>query len=165
MRKLMTSAVVAAALAGSIAQAATTTTTFSVTANVQPTCSVTASPLAFGNYNPGAGAVTGTSAVSVRCTNGTAYTVALNGGSTVGGTIAQRQMANGANRLNYNLFTSNAHTTIWGDGTTGSTQAGTGAGVATANAHTVFGQLPDSAVNQASVTGAFSDTVTVTVTY
>jgi hypothetical protein len=47
MRKLMTSAVLAAAaLGGTIAQAATTTTTFSVTANVQPTCSVTASALA-----------------------------------------------------------------------------------------------------------------------
>jgi spore coat protein U-like protein len=109
--------------------------------------------------------VTGSSTVSVRCTNGTAYTVALNGGSTVGGTIAQRLMANGANTLAYNLFTTNAYATIWGDGTTGSTQAGVGAGVATANAHTVFGQLPDSAANQASVTGAFSDTVTVTVTY
>ncbi|MBS0399895.1 MAG: spore coat protein U domain-containing protein, partial [Proteobacteria bacterium] len=41
----------------------------------------------------------------------------------------------------------------------------TGAGVATANAMTVYGQLPDSATNQAAVPGAYSDTITVTVTY
>ena len=43
--------------------------------------------------------------------------------------------------------------------------AGTGAGVATANAVTVFGQLPDSAANQAAVPGSYTDTITVTVTY
>jgi spore coat protein U-like protein len=40
-----------------------------------------------------------------------------------------------------------------------------GAGVATANDVTVFGQLPDSAANQAAVPGSYTDTITVTVTY
>ena len=39
-----------------------------------------------------------------------------------------------------------------------------GAGVATAN-DVVFGQLPDSAANQAAVPGSYTDTITVTVTY
>jgi ApbE superfamily uncharacterized protein (UPF0280 family) len=42
---------------------------------------------------------------------------------------------------------------------------GTGAGVGTANAVTVFGQLPDSAANQAAVPGSYTDTITVTITY
>jgi spore coat protein U-like protein len=42
---------------------------------------------------------------------------------------------------------------------------GTGLGVATTNTVQVFGQVPDNAVNQAAVPGAYTDTITVTVTY
>jgi spore coat protein U-like protein len=42
---------------------------------------------------------------------------------------------------------------------------GTGAGVATANTLTVYGQLLDNATNQVAVPGSYSDTITVTVTY
>jgi spore coat protein U-like protein len=38
-------------------------------------------------------------------------------------------------------------------------------GVATANSVQVFGQVPDSATNQAAIAGSYSDTITVTVTY
>jgi spore coat protein U-like protein len=165
MRKIMTIALAAMALVSAAANAATATTTFAVTATVLKTCSASANALAFGSYTPGSGAVAGTTTVSIKCTNGTAFTVALNGGSTASGTIAQRLMANGTNTLQYNLYTTSGYGTIWGDGTTGSTQAGTGAGVATANTLTVYGQLPDSATNQSAVTGSYTDTVTVTVTY
>ena len=102
----------------------------------------------------------------MNCTKSTGYTVALNGGTTTGGTVAQRLMANGANTLQYNLYTTNTYTTIFGDGTgTSVTQAGTGSGVNTANTLTVYGQLPDSATNQAAVPGSYTDTVQVTVTY
>jgi spore coat protein U-like protein len=165
MRKILSVAIAVAAITAGAAQAATTTTTFAVTATVQKTCSVSAGALAFGNYTPGAGAVTGSTTVAVRCTNGSAYTIALNGGTTTGGSIAQRLMANGANSLQYNLFTTSGYATVWGDGTTGVVQAGTGAGIGTPNNHTVYGQLPDSATNQSAVTGNFADTITVTVTY
>ena len=157
--------VLLAALAG-IAHAASTTTSFAVTATVQSTCSATATALAFGGYTPGAGALTNTSTISVKCTKTTPYTVALNAGSSTGGTLAQRLMASGANRLQYNLYSSTAYTTILGDGT-GTTllSAGVGAGLSTANALTVYGQLPDNATNQAAVPGSYSDTITVTVTY
>ncbi len=166
MRNLGYAAVAALSLAAPIADAATATTTFPVTATVLASCSVSAGALAFGNYTPGSGNVTGSSALQVRCTRGTPYTVALSAGTTTGGTLAQRLMAQTTNSLQYNLFTTAAYTTIWGDGTGGTaTQAGTGLGVATPTAFTVFGRLPDSATNQATVTGAFSDTITVTVTY
>ena len=75
-------------------------------------------------------------------------------------------MASGANTLQYNLYTTAAFGTVFGDGTGGSvTSTGTGAGVATANAVTVFGQLLDSATNQAAVPGSYADTVLVTVAY
>ena len=68
--------------------------------------------------------------------------------------------------MQYNLYTTAALGTIFGDGTAGtSTVAGTGAGIATASNVIVYGQLPDNATNQASVPGAYTDTITVTVTY
>ena len=167
MRRIVTFAAAAAVLVGSNGvHAATATTTFQVSATVLKTCAVSAGPLAFGNYTPGGGAVAGQTTVNVNCTKTTAYTVALNAGTTAGGTIAQRLMAGGGNTLQYNLYTTNTYTTLFGDGTSGSvTEAGTGSGVNVANALTVFGQLPDNATNQAAVPGAYTDTITVTVTY
>ncbi len=167
MRKILIATAAGAALvAGASATAATATTTFQVTATVLKTCSVSAAALAFGNYTPGTGNVAGTTTVNVNCTKTTPYTVALDKGTTTGGTLAQRLLANGANTLQYNLYTTNTYATVWGDGTgTTATQAGTGSGIATANALTVFGQLPDNATNQNAVPGAYSDTITVTVTY
>jgi spore coat protein U-like protein len=75
-------------------------------------------------------------------------------------------MASGANTLQYNLYTDNTYATVFGDGTgTSKTATGTGAGVATANTLTVYGQLPDSAANQAAVPAAYTDTILVTVNY
>lgn len=166
MTKFFIATVVAGVLTAGMAQAATTTATFAVTATVQPTCSTTATALAFGAYTPGAGALTNTSTISVKCTKNTPYTVALNAGATTGSAFTQRLMASGANTLQYNLYTTNAYATVFGDGTgTTATSAGTGAGVATANTLTVFGQLLDSTTNQAAVPGSYSDTITVTVSY
>ncbi len=166
MRKILLATLTAGALSAAVANAATTNTTFQVTATVLATCSATALPLAFPNYTPGGGAQTGNTTISVKCSKNTGYTVALNGGTTTGGTMAQRLMGSGTNTLQYNLYTTAAATTIFGDGTGGTgTQAGTGAGVATANTVNVYGQLPDNATNQAAVPGAYSDTITVTINY
>jgi spore coat protein U-like protein len=166
MRKILTATLAGAVMAAGVAQSATTTTTFAVTATVQSTCSATAAALAFGNYTPGTGNLTGNTTIAVKCTKTTPFTVALNVGSTAGDTFAQRLMGSGVNTLQYNLYTTAALGTIFGDGTGGTaTVAGVGAGIATASNVTVFGQLPDNATNQASVPGAYTDTITVTVTY
>jgi spore coat protein U-like protein len=166
MRKIITATLAAAALAAGVAQAATTTTTFAVTATVLSTCSATATTLAFPNYTPGGGAQIGNSTISVKCTKNTPFTVSLNAGSTTGDAYAQRLMGSGANTLQYNLYTTAALATVFGDGTGGTgTIPGTGLGVATANSVPVFGQVPDNATNQAAIAGAYSDTITVTVTY
>jgi len=167
MRNSVSALLIAAALGISgAANAATATTSFSVTATVLKTCSATSSALAFGSYTPGAGALTGSTAVNVKCTNGTAFTVALNAGTTTGGAITQRLMANGANTLQYNLFTTSAYTTVFGDGTGGSsTQGGTGSGLGSSVAVNVYGQLPDNTTNQNAVPGNYTDTITATVTY
>jgi spore coat protein U-like protein len=166
MNKIQAMTLIFGAVCAGVANSATTSTTFAVTETVQATCSATATTLAFSAYTPGAGAKANNSTISVRCTKNTPYTISLNGGTTSGGTIAQRLMASGANTLQYNLFTTAAFSQIFGDGSGSSkTVTGTGAGVATATAVTVFGQLPDSVANQASVPGSYTDTITVTVTY
>lgn len=183
MRNLLAALLTTGVLLGAAgsASAATTSNTFTVSATVLKTCSVAATNLGFGSYTPGAGALNATSTVSVNCTKGTGFTVALDKGSTAGGTVAARLMLQtaGTSTLQYNLCTAAVTAagacnggTLWGDGTTGTTtQAGTGAGMGAGNVQnlTVFGGLPDNAANQAAtVAGAstvYSDTVTVTVTY
>lgn len=142
--------------------AATTSTTFNVTANVVATCSVTATDLAFGNYDAASGTPTdASSTVNVTCTNNHGYTVALDAGTGSGATVAVRRMTNGANTLDYSMYTDAGRTTVWGDGTLStSTQAGTGNGAA--QALTVYGRIP---VGQYVTAGAYSDVVTATVTY
>ena len=143
------------------------TTTFLVSATVLKACTVAATPLAFGNYTPSGGAVTNTSTISVGCTVGTGYTMTVGAGSTTGATITQRLMTNGTQTLQYNLYTSNTYATLLGDGTTGGSSkvTGTGTGLGTLATTTVYGQLPDNALNQAVPPGAYTDTVTVSVAY
>jgi spore coat protein U-like protein len=132
--------------------AATATTTFAVTATVQASCSVTATALAFGTYSSLA-ASTSTSSVSVTCTTTTPYTLGLNAG--LNGTVPARAMKSGAVLLNYGLFTDAAYTTNFA---TLASANGTGSAVAT----TVYGQIPAS---QYVTPGAYTDTITATVTY
>jgi spore coat protein U-like protein len=152
-------------VASGTAGAATKTTTFGVSATVNPNCLVSATALNFGGYD-GTAAKAGTSDISVRCSAGTTYTVGLSAG---GGTFTQRLLSgSGTNKLQYNLYTSLAGTTVWGDGTGGTGMlGGTGAGMASGSATnlTVFGQLPDNEFNQGAPSGVYNDTITVTVTY
>ncbi len=167
MHKILTATLAAGAMAAGFAQAATTTGTFAVTATVPAVCSVSAATLAFPNYIPLGGNKAGITNVAVKCTKNTGFTVALDKGSTTGGTITQRLMVGSVatNTLQYTLYTDPTFTTLFGDGTTGVTVAGTGVGLSTAVNVPVYGQLPDSAANQLVVPDSFTDTITVTVGY
>ncbi|MFO1467265.1 MAG: spore coat protein U domain-containing protein [Steroidobacteraceae bacterium] len=146
--------------------AATSVATFGVRTNLQGNCRATVNALAFPAYTPGAGARTANTTIGVRCTRNTAFTVSLDAGTTAGASFAQRLMALGAGRLQYNLYTTAARTTVFGDGSASTAvRTGTGAGLATVRNVRVFGSLPDSAANQAAAPGAYSDTITVTVSY
>jgi len=157
---------VVALAAASNGRALTSVGNFGVSTTLLRTCSVTATPLNFGNYIAGAGALTVNSTVNIRCTRSTAFTVALNSGTTAGGTISQRLLTNGTSTLQYNLFRTAAAITVFGDGTAGSrTRSGVGSGLASTVRFTVFGNLPDSASNRVATPGGYTDTVGVTVTY
>jgi spore coat protein U-like protein len=159
-------ATVLALLASFAAPAATKTTPMSVSATLVDTCLVTATSLIFPNYVPAAGTLKATSTISLRCTNGVQYGVGMSAGTTAGESYAQRLLANGANTLQYNIYTSSAYSAVWGDGS-GTTQivSGNAAGFATPITLTVYGELPDSAANQVAVPGNYSDTILVVLTY
>jgi spore coat protein U-like protein len=141
------------------ALAATATTTFAVTATVQATCLVAATPMAFGIYT---GVIsTSTSIVSVTCTNTTPYNVGLSAGLATGATVTTRSMTGTASALlGYALFSDSARTVNWG--LTIGTNTVTGTGNGAAQPITVYGQVPAA---QFVAPGAYSDTITATVTY
>jgi spore coat protein U-like protein len=154
---------VAAVSAPDAALAATASSTMSVTATVTANCTVSTSALAFGNVNTISGSnVDSTGGLTITCTNGTAWSASSGVGSGSGASYASRRMTFGANLLTYNIYTTVARTTVWGNGTAGTaTINGTGSGVA--QAVTVYGRV---GLGQTSVpAGAYADTVAVTVTY
>lgn len=142
--------------------AATSSTTFTVNANVLAVCTLSATNVNFANYDAtSATADDTTSTLTVLCTNGQAYTVALNAGLSAGATVAARKMTSGANLLSYTLYTDAGRTTVWGDGTLStSTVAGTGSGAD--QTLTVYGRIP---INQHVPQGSYADDITATLTY
>lgn len=144
------------------AAAASTTTTFAVNSTVNAACAVLASSLSFGLYDPASSTATsGTTNLTVTCTNGTTYTVGLDEGVGSGATVAQRKMSAGtATDMNYSLYTDAAHTSVWGETIGTNTVAGTGSGGA--QSLTIYGMIP---AQQTVQPGVFADTITVTLTY
>ena len=134
------------------------------------TCSFSSTPgMAFGAYNDASAAATDSStSVVVRCTRllGTnnANVVLQLGPSSTSGTIATRQMASGANRMNYNLYRDAGRSQVWGQtaGTdtltinTGNIGNGASADVT----FTIFGRIP---ALQNVAPGAYGDSVQMTV--
>lgn len=141
-------------LAPSPSFAATATAPIAVSATVVATCVVSATGMGFGNYT---GAIaSATSTVTVQCTNTTPYTVALNAGTSAGSTVAARKMTGAAGVfLNYGLFSDAAYQTNF---VTTASITGNGSG----QPITVYGSVP---ANQYVAPGAYTDTVTATVTY
>jgi spore coat protein U-like protein len=132
------------------------------------TCTVSGTGVSFGPYVPTSTiALNGSGNISLLCIGLVSlfdsWTIALSPG--LYGTFAVRKMQNGTSLLNYNLYTSAARTTIWGDGTAGTGVIADGALIAvlgTLSNYTVYGQIP---TLQDAAAGFFSDTITVTVSY
>ena len=159
-------ALLAAVLCTGTAQAASNTaSSVSATASVLASCQTpSTNTLAFGTYNPAlASANDASTTLTVRCTGGTPIVVSLNKGTTTGASIAQRKLVSGTNTLNYNLYTSSARTTVWGETASVDTVSGTGSGLGTDVTFTVYGRIPPGQNN--AVPGNYSDLITVTVTY
>jgi spore coat protein U-like protein len=145
------------------------------TAQAGIVCSLSASGVAFGTYDPftsvpddAAGTVTIT--CNYVAPGGEAeaeYVLELGTGAS--GSYAQRRMASGPTRLGYNLFRDAAHSRVMGNGSggssriTGTLQVTPGLGKRTnSQTYTVYGRMP---ALQSATTGTYIDTIVATLTY
>jgi spore coat protein U-like protein len=148
------------ALVGGPADATTTTSTFGVTMLITAQCLINSTATldlgSSGVINANHDANT---PLHIQCTNTTPYTIGLDQGTTTGASISQRLLVNGAATINYNLFTSAAYSTIWGN-SGGALVNSTGNGAD--QTFTIYGRVP---AQTTPAPGTYTDTVTVTVTY
>ena len=134
-------------------------------------CSVSATPVVFGTYDPISSSPTDSDG-SVLFTCGglvggvVTYEVTLNKGMN-STTFSPRRMSSGVNLLDYDLYTSSAHSSVWGDGTGGSQKISSSVTIlvlgGTTRALVVYGRIPGSQTTVRA--GTYSDAVLVTVTY
>jgi len=162
MLKYLPIAALASIIPMSSAMAQTATTTFSVQITISAECQInSASTLNFGTTGVINANIDSSSALAVQCTNSTAYNIGLDAGVGVGATIAARRMTGPASAtVQYSLYQDAGRTTLWGPTIGTNTVAATGNG--SAQNYTVYGRVPPQGTSAA---GAYSDTVTVTVTY
>ena len=153
-----------AAVVATPALAATTTNTMPVSVNVINSCTVAATPMSFGAPTTiGSANIDTTSTISLVCTNGATYDVALDQG--LNASSGQRFMSNGAAtpvKVPYNVFSDAVRSAAWGSTTGTNTVAGS-AGVSGLVVLTAYGRIPSSATSVGA--GSYTDTVTVTVTF
>lgn len=152
--------------------AATKNSSFTVSATVVANCTISASNLAFGNYDPVVANNTAgsdlyaNSTLTVACTKGApnvwiGLDAGANGASATGTTRALS--AGSGSFLSYELYTADpnpAAGAVWGN-----TQATGKSYVAASKASTaitVFGRVPK---GQDAAAGSYSDTVTATINY
>jgi len=163
MRTIIRHAAMLAA-AATLLNAGQVTDQFDVIVTVQGACTVTANDLDFGTYT--GAQLDATTSINVNCTLLTPYTLSLSAGGGGEADFTPRQMTGETNTsqiLDYDLYTSFARTTVWGDGTNGSgTQSGVGLGTALPVVHTVYGRI-DSGKNVQPQ--SYRDTVTAIVDY
>jgi spore coat protein U-like protein len=123
-------------------------------------CTISATTVAFGNYDPLTGTPTDTTGtVTYQCDFVVLPTITLSTGAS--SSYAARQMVSGAERLNYNLYQDATHLIVWGDGTGGSVSYV--ASVSFLNLSvpvTVYGRIP---AQQNAAAGSYSDTIVATI--
>ena len=164
MRNIFLGLAAVAAVASTPALAATATNTMPVSVNVINSCTVAATPMAFGTPVAIGGAnIDTTSTIALACTNGASYDVALDLGTNATGT--QRYLSNGAAtpvKIPYGVFRDAIRTSAWGSTSGTDTSSGV-AGTSGLVTLTAYGRIPSTATSVGA--GAYTDTVTVTVTF
>jgi spore coat protein U-like protein len=142
------------------AQAGTATGSDTISAGVGTSCTVSNVGTNFGTVNPTV-TTTATGNLNVNCSNGLPYSLDLGSGLNPAAANANRQMANGANRLGYNIYTNNTFITVWGSTMAGGvSQSFTGTGAN--QTITSYLKIPVQAVPPTAV---YTDIVTITAVF
>ena len=123
-------------------------------------CTISTTSTAFGTYNVFAeGPTDSTGTIVIRCVGGKDIALSINRGSS---NTFERRMVNGTEELRYNLFLDAARTVVWGDGTSGTQVRVEDPPNNTEVPLTIYGRIPG---GQDVASGAYVDTVTVTINY
>lgn len=141
---------------------ATDDTTFLVSITVENSCTISVNDLNFGTVNDLTPSISGSTTGSVTCTGVAPVSVSFDAGTGGTSSFATRQMDDGTNNIDYNLYRDAAHTEILGDGTGGTftvdfTSTG-GADAFSVYGLTGPGQNPKPA-------GTYDSTITATATF
>lgn len=149
---------VAVLMAEATAGAATATSQFNVTLTIASGCGIElATDVNFGLQSYIVNNLTAQGSVTVACTDGLPYTLALDGGQS--NNVNARKMANNTSTVNYQLYQDAANQVPWGN-QSGNWVNGTGTGLA--QVVPVYGLVPGP---QSVVAGNYVDTITVTIAY
>ena len=119
----------------------------------------------FGIINPLSGSninTTGSFLLQCNANSGSSYSISLSAGN---GTMLHRQMYSGSDFINYNLYTANDYSTVWGDGTNGSSiQTGSFASGPKNRNYIIYARIPVSDQSNIAV-GTYSDNVVINIIY
>ncbi len=167
------------AVAGAASAQSPRTTTFNVTANVATNCTITATPVAFGVYDPVTANATaalnnGAGTVVVTCTKGALPVIALGAGmngATAG--VTRSMKGAGTDLLGYELYlppttVANAAcvfpaTTVWNTTAGTGTLATTAAPSKAARTYNICGSVPGG--QDVAVESNYTDTVIASVSF
>ncbi len=132
--------------------------------SVQGACTVSTTGVNFGAYSPlGSINMDSTGTITVACT---VYSnVQLTIGSSINsGGFNPRKMkqAAGSDLLNYNIYTTSSYTTIWGDGTSGTSTLSQYVRKQSPWNATVYGRIPAA---QDVYVGTYGESLVVTINY
>jgi len=130
-------------------------------------CNVTATSISFGAYDVFVAApLDSTGSVTVSCNDASPRDVTVSiGASATSGGFNPRKMKrlSGSDLLDYNVFTASSRSTIWGDGTAGtSTVLLSNVKKNQPRVTTIYGRIP---AGQDIQVGSYTDTVTITILY
>ncbi|HEY9694162.1 MAG TPA: spore coat U domain-containing protein [Oculatellaceae cyanobacterium] len=116
----------------------------------------------FGTYNIFNSSPTTTlGSISYQCTGATTVTIDLSRGNA--NSYTPRQMVKGSDALIYNLFLDSSYSTIWGDGTGGTSHHVSVSPSSNTSVNVpIFGSIP---ARQNPSVGYYTDTITVTVSF
>ncbi len=131
-------------------------------------CTVAASGVAFGSFNPFSGQSANTNGtISVTCSGAASdtatYTITITSGL---GSFSARKMVAGGDRLIYNLYRDSGCTQVWGDGAASTFTVSDAVTLASSSITTNYVVYSRIAGGQRTATvNAYSDNLLVTITY
>jgi spore coat protein U domain-containing protein, fimbrial subunit CupE1/2/3/6 len=149
------------------AHAGSATSSFTVSAAVVASCTISTTTLAFGNYDPIVANATSpldvNGSVTITCTKGSTTTIGLDAGQFAANAVGttRAMMVAGPDYLSYELYQDAGRSTLWGNS---GVALFTPAAAPNKNPRSfnIYGRIP---AGQGSTIGNYTDTVVATVNF